>query len=48
MRFYYMKENDKKALEWIIKYCNRIEEHISVFGDDEEIYTTNNTKMHVL
>ena len=43
-----MKENDKKALEWIIKYCNRIEEHISVFGDDEEIYTTNNTKMHVL
>ncbi len=36
-----MKESDKQALEWIITYCNRIEEHVSIFGDDEELYKTN-------
>lgn len=32
----------KKVIEIILKYCHRMEEHINYFGDDIDIYKSNN------
>ena len=31
-----MKGNDKKSVERIIYYCNRLQEHVSAFGNSKE------------
>lgn len=35
-----MKDKEKRALERILKYCYRTDEHINRFGDSKEIYMT--------
>ncbi len=42
-----MNDNDKKAIEKIIYYCDRLHEHVLAFGNSKEEYITNNIKMHV-
>ena len=33
-----MRDKEKRAIERILKYCDRIEEAINRFGDNREIY----------
>lgn len=33
-----MRDKEKRAIERILKYCDRIEQAINRFGDDREIY----------
>lgn len=33
-----MNEKDKKTVESIIFYCNRMQAHVNRFGNDKEIY----------
>ena len=37
-----MNEKDKRWAETIIDYCNRIEDYLSRFDDDKEIYLSDN------
>lgn len=36
-----MKDDDKKAIERIIYYCDRLHEHVLAFGNSKEEYITN-------
>ena len=36
-----MNDNDKKAIEKIIYYCDRLHEHVLAFGNSKEEYITN-------
>ena len=36
-----MKDNDKRVIERLIYYCNRLHEHVSVFGNSKEEYIAN-------
>lgn len=36
-----MNDSDKKHLQRIIYYCNRLDNHIKAFGDDKDIFLTN-------
>ena len=33
-----MNEKDKRGVETIIDYCNRIDDYLNRFDDDKEIY----------
>lgn len=37
-----MNDNDKKTVERILHYCDRLQEHVSAFGNSKEEYVTNN------
>ena len=41
-RFFYMNEKDMRWAETIIDYCNRIDDYLSRFDDDKEIYMSDN------
>lgn len=36
-----MNDDEKYELNLILHYCNKIESHIEYFGDDREIFLTN-------
>ena len=36
-----MKDNDRKSVEKLIYYCNRLEEHVIAFGNSKEEYMIN-------
>ena len=36
-----MNNNDKKTIEKIIYYCDRLQEHVLTFGNSKEKYITN-------
>lgn len=36
-----MKKADRKAIEKILYYCDKIERHIEYFGDDESLFLEN-------
>ena len=36
-----MNDKDKRAVERIIHYCDKINRHIEYFGDDEELFLEN-------
>ena len=37
-----MNDKDKRWAETIIDYCNRIDDYLSRFDDDKEIYMSDN------
>ena len=37
-KLYCMNDRDKKNIEWIIYYSNRIEEYLSRFNINKEVY----------
>ena len=41
MRCFYMKEKDKRTVETIIFYCDRLNDHIAACDDNKEIYMSN-------
>ena len=41
MRFCYMNEKDRQTVENIIRYCDRINSHISYFEKSNETYFEN-------
>lgn len=36
-----MREDDKRAIEMILHYCDKIDRHIEYFGDDKELFLEN-------
>lgn len=36
-----MGEEDKRAIEMILHYCDKIDSHIEYFGDDKELFLEN-------
>lgn len=36
-----MKDTDKKSIERLIYYCDRLQEHVSYFGNSREEFFTN-------
>ena len=36
-----MKDEDKRAIEMILHYCDKIDSHIEYFGDDKELFLEN-------
>ena len=36
-----MKDEDKRAIDMILHYCDKIDSHIEYFGDDKELFLEN-------
>ena len=38
---WFKREEDKRAIEMILHYCDKIDSHIEYFGDDKELFLEN-------